>query len=390
MLNFDESYLVQRLTALARVPTEVPLGFDTLMEPNDPKLVFYVQSILRPELVNLGYLELLDAPDNNLVVSVGQATTDACLLILNYTPAQHHNLMPEPFSGKVAIPLEYGSAEPSVYGQGVSQGKVHQAVMLTVLKALRDAGLALRGKLLWAVNNEGMSSHRCSRAIQSVLPKRPSFALIQIPTDFKLSLGNRGRVDLEIRVTGLPAHSSEPDAGRSAILGFCEAVDRIRALDWPDVHPLLGKRHAITYKVKFEPLAPHTLPGIADMTVDRRLLPGDSIPTSVKEIADVLTGMAFDVSVGAGPSMLPALVDPELPWVLALDHAHKTVTGRDPEHVYVASTFDAGVWCDSGTPTVMYGAGGKGDWPVGPDFVSISDALVEAQVIGQLITDRLL
>ena len=42
---------------------------------------------------------------------------------MNYTPAQHHNLMPDPFSGAIANAGEYGVDEPAVFGQGVSQCK---------------------------------------------------------------------------------------------------------------------------------------------------------------------------------------------------------------------------------------------------------------------------
>jgi hypothetical protein len=36
--RLDRAYLVETLSRLARVPTDVPLGFGTLMEPDDPKL----------------------------------------------------------------------------------------------------------------------------------------------------------------------------------------------------------------------------------------------------------------------------------------------------------------------------------------------------------------
>ena len=58
----DERYLVDALSRLARVPTDVPLGFDTLMEPDDPKLVHYVQDVVRPELAAIGVYDLLDVP----------------------------------------------------------------------------------------------------------------------------------------------------------------------------------------------------------------------------------------------------------------------------------------------------------------------------------------
>ncbi len=37
--QIDQEYLVDTLRELARVPTEVPLGENTFMEPDDPKLV---------------------------------------------------------------------------------------------------------------------------------------------------------------------------------------------------------------------------------------------------------------------------------------------------------------------------------------------------------------
>ena len=39
----DERYLTDTLLKLMAVPTDVPLGTATLMEPDDPKLVHYVQ-----------------------------------------------------------------------------------------------------------------------------------------------------------------------------------------------------------------------------------------------------------------------------------------------------------------------------------------------------------
>jgi acetylornithine deacetylase/succinyl-diaminopimelate desuccinylase-like protein len=271
----DREFLIRSLSELARVPTDVPLGFNTLIEPDDPKLVHYVQDVVRPRLVQLGYYDLLDAPRNNLIVRVGAGVSGRGLLIQNYTPAQHHNLMPEPFSGKIGSAREFGHDEPAVFGQGVSQNKAHQAVMLAVLKWLRDADVALRGRLYWAVNNEGRSSHACSEAIIATVDQHPSFGILQMGTDLTVSLGNRGRVDVAVHVRGKVSHSSRPDLGLSAIDGTSLVAERLRRLTWPDRHPLLGGRHAIIYKVRYEPLAPHTLPSDAYISVDRRLLPGD-------------------------------------------------------------------------------------------------------------------
>lgn len=387
--SLDRAYLIETLSRLARVPTNVPLGYETLIAPDDPKLVHYVQEVLRPELVRQGQYDLLDVPRNNLVVRLGSGDSKRSLLIQNYTPAQHHNLMDDPFSGKVGRAAAHGCDEPCVSGQGVSQCKAHQAAMLAVLKLLREGGVTLRGRLYWAVNNEGRSSHACSEAILDALPERPQFGVIQIGTGLALSLGNRGRVDVRIRVRGKAAHSSVPQEGLSAIAGASLVIERLRRLSWPDRHPLLGGRHAVVYKVRYAPLAPHTLPSDAELVVDRRLLPGDDPDAAADEIRAVIGDLApYEVEVERDVFMLPALVDPGHPGVVALQAASVAVSGRAAETSYGQGTFDAGGPCARGVPTVMYGASG-GVGLMGPDFVPIAAVETEASVLAHLILSQL-
>lgn len=385
----DRDYLIVAASKLARVPTDVPLGFQTLIEPDDPKLVHYVQDVLRPELLEQGIYDLLDVPRNNLVARLGSGRSGRVLLIQNYTPSQHHNLMAEPFSGKVGSAAAWGRDEPAVFGQGVSQNKAHQAVMLAVLKLLRESGVELRGRLYWAVNNEGRSSHACSEAIIGALEPRPEFGILQVGTDLRISLGNRGRVDVQVHVEGKASHSSRPDLGLSTIDGASEVVQRLKSLRWPDRHPLLGGRHAVVYKIRYEPLAPHTLPSDAYLTVDRRLLPGDDPAEVADEIRAAIGDLSpYRVTVESGVAMLPALVDPDNPWVGALQAANAAVRGGEAETYHGLGTYDAGGPCALGVPAIMYGASG-GEFPTGVDFVTLADLETEARVLARLILDRL-
>lgn len=385
----DRSYLVETLSRLARVPTDVPLGYQTLMDPDDPKLVHYVQQVIRPELVRLGIYDLIDAPGNNLIARLGDGTTPRSLLIMNYTPAQHHNLMDEPFSGRVASARQFGLEEPAVFGQGVSQNKAHQAVMLSVLKLLDEQGRSLRGTLYWAVNNEGRSSHACSDAILDTLESMPDFGIIQIGTGLRVSLGNRGRVDVLVHVRGKAVHSSEPEHGLSAIEGANEVINRLKNLKWSDRHPILGGRHAVVYRIRYEPLAPHTLPSDAYLSIDRRMLPGDDPTAAADEIRQLIGDMSpFEIEVHPDVFMRPALVDPHSTGVRHLLDAHASVVGEPPELVYGQGTFDAGGPCARGIPTVMYGASG-GVGLLGPDFVPISAVETEARVLARMIISYL-
>ncbi|NJK80286.1 MAG: hypothetical protein HC914_10430 [Chloroflexaceae bacterium] len=156
--RLDRRYLTEIALELAQVPTAVTPSFDTLVEPDDPMLVQYVQHVVRPELMRLGMYDLIDAPRNNLVVRLGAGQSEQVLLLQNYTPIQHHNLMENPFQARIANARAYGLDEPAIFAQGISQNKGHQATMLAVLKLLHDAGLALRGRLYWAINNEGAAA----------------------------------------------------------------------------------------------------------------------------------------------------------------------------------------------------------------------------------------
>jgi acetylornithine deacetylase/succinyl-diaminopimelate desuccinylase-like protein len=258
-----------------------------------------------------------------------------------------------------------------------------------VLKLLRDRDIALRGKLYWSVNNEGRSSHACSTAIVAALDPKPEFGIVQHGTGLAISLGNRGRVDVLIHVQGRVSHSSRPDEGLSAIDGAQHVIARLQTLAWPDRHPLLGGRHAIAYKIRYAPEAPHTLPSDAFITVDRRMIPGDDPTAATDEIRAAIGDLSpWRVTVSEGVHMLPALVDADDPGVRALQTAHTAQTGSPAETRYGQGTFDAGGPCALGIPTVMYGVSG-GIWPTGVDFVAISDVETEARVLAHLILNEL-
>jgi acetylornithine deacetylase/succinyl-diaminopimelate desuccinylase-like protein len=387
--HLDTRYLVNTLVELARIPTQVPLGPEVFMEPDDPKLVHYVQGVLRPKLHVFGAYDILDVPRNQLVVRYGAGTSQRSLLLMVYTPTQHHNLMPEPFSGKIARATAWGYDEPCVFGQGVTQNKAHHAVMLAVLKLLCEHQISLSGTLYCAVNNEGRSSHACSEAILAALDPKPDFAILLIGTGLRLSLGNRGRVDVNVEVRGQATHSSAPHLGLSAIEGAHEVLTRLKQVPLAGSHALLGGRHALVYQMVFAPLAPHTLPEVARLRIDRRLLPGDDPEQAVADVRATIGDLSpYQVQVERGSYMLPALVDAQHPGVLALQEAHRRIRGMELETYYGQGSFDAGGPCAAGVPAVMYGVGG-GASVLAEDFVPLSHVIDEARVLTHTILSLL-
>lgn len=383
--RLDHEYVLDTLGALARVPAEVAPGPEVFIAPDDPKLVHYVQRVLRPRFAAVGARDLIDVPGNQFAARYGQGRSGRTLLIQVYTPVQHNNLMADPLSGKIANAADRGFDEPALFGQGVSQNKAHQAIALGILKLLHDRRVPLAGTLYVAVNNEGRSSHACSQAVLGALGAKPDFAVLMTATGQRISLGNRGRVDVNVTLRGKAVHSSAPGDGLSAIDGAWEALRRIRGMELPGAHPLLGARHVLPYQLTFAPLAPHTLPETAFMRVDRRMLPGDDPAAATDEVRRAIGDMApWEAAVEQGPHMLPALVDPGHPGVRALAAAHEAVHGAEPERFYGQGTFDAGGPCAAGAPAVMYGVGG----PAGvldDDFAPLSHLRDVARTMAQAV-----
>jgi acetylornithine deacetylase/succinyl-diaminopimelate desuccinylase-like protein len=298
--------------------------------------------------------------------------------------------MEDPFSGKIAVPVEHGIMEPCAFGQGASQNKAHFAAMLTLLKAFVEADVKLKGTLYFAANNEGRSSHECSWAMIPKLDPKPKFGLILFGGGNRISVANRGRVDVIIHIRGKVAHSSRPEDGLNAIDGAVEVLNRIKRIEFINTHPELGGQHAIPYQLIFDPVAPHTLPEYARIKIDRRLLPDDDVDEAVEEIRQAIGDMSpFEVTVEKDVVMLPSTVDPESEIVRTLQKVINLEDGKKAELVYGKGAYDAGGPTSMGIPTVMWGRPECGTSLMGDDFVTLRGVEEEARILGRLIIDML-
>jgi acetylornithine deacetylase/succinyl-diaminopimelate desuccinylase-like protein len=389
-VSIDRRHLIDTLAALARVPSDVPLG-ETELPPNHAKITTYVREHLVPRLTAVGWNQELVDDWNNAVGRIGPPGP-APLLLMIYTTTQHGNFTDPTLEGQVMDGSGYGVNGLCVFGRGTSQCKGPTAAVLAAVKALRDSGFRPRRPLLIVVNAEGRSSHDCSRRLFDEHRVRADGAVVCIGTGNTIVLGNRGRVDLQVIVRGRSAHSSHPELGLNAIDGAGMVLSRLRELRFPKRHPQLGEEQLTVYKLLCSPVAPHTLPDTCVLTVDRRLLPGTDVEDAVAEVRSATAGLdPFHIEVRAGASMLPALVPVETPVVAALRWGHREVLGTDAETVHVRYTFDSGYACSQGVPTVMFGPSVAGRTRgLGPDvtateFVPVSVVETAARIYASAI-----
>jgi acetylornithine deacetylase/succinyl-diaminopimelate desuccinylase-like protein len=368
--RYDHAFAVETLLALARTPTDVPLGQNEI-EPGDPKLTHYVHEVVRPVVERLGPTAV-DADElNNLVCRFGSGAASPSLLVMAYTTAQHGNYTDPALEGRLVDGRDHGAEGECVVGKGTSQNKGALAAMLGALKILADERVRLRGTLAFVVNAESQSSHRCSVRVIDGHGLRADGGWLAIGVPW-LVLGHRGRVDVHVTIRGEAGHSSEPHRGRNAIWGLTEALARVRRLasGLTGHHPDLGREQLEPYKLVTGPIAPHTMPAEAHLVLDRRLLPGTDPDAAVREVREALGEIPpYEVDVRKGVHHLPYQVAADRPPVPALASAYQAVRGRPPEMGYAPFAFDAGYANARGIPTVMFGPSGPRRRTAGADVL---------------------
>jgi acetylornithine deacetylase/succinyl-diaminopimelate desuccinylase-like protein len=255
-----------------------------------------------------------------------------------------------------------------VLGKGASEQKANMAAMLIAMEAALGSGVALEGRLVHACCVSGETgSHAAIRSVIEGEGVRADLAYLG-GTSLMTTLGNRGRVDVFITVHGAPTHSSRPEDGANAITGAMEVIRRLASeITLDRTHPPLGRQTLTINRIRSFPESTHTIQASCDLTIDRRLLPGEDPDAAFAEIAavargieawpDPASGKRFRVAAKLGPFMYPSLVTTESEVVQELFAASRLTLGVEPETFYSPAAFDQGYLNHVGIPTVNWGPG---------------------------------
>jgi len=375
------SWLRSVLVELLRADTQVPFG-ETEIVPGDPNIVAVVNDIVMPHLEAMQPDEIRRHDLGDVAVRFGPDGNDG-LLIQTYIVSQHANLM-EGEDGSIVDGTAFGLDGEAALGRGATQNKGPMAAALAGLRARPDT---LERPVWFTVNMEGRSSHGGSMRILDDLGITAEHGIVAFGTDLRVSLGNRGRVDVEVRVRGASSHSSQPWLGKNPIETAADAIVALRDAPLPDPDARLGPATATPYLLACYPVAPHTIPEEVRIVVDRRLLPEETPETAVNGVRSHLS--AIDgVEVNGGVAMLPAAVAEDAPVVAALLEGTERAGRRAAETFWSLNAFDAGYACSKGIPTPMYGPGKRGFAGaslVGSDAVALGDCEAAAVAYGHAI-----
>jgi acetylornithine deacetylase/succinyl-diaminopimelate desuccinylase-like protein len=389
----------ERVKALMIALAQVPSPLTELLEA-EPQLRAFIDSVVEPKLRAMGITEITRDRMGNLAATYGQNRSGRSLLLVTNAMNQPAATMPNPYGGEVRNGAPYGLPGEVVLGKGLSEQKAPLAAVLTAVEALIASGLTVSGRLIFICCVSGETGrHDAIRNLLEETGLRAEMALLN-GSGNGISLGNRGRIDVTVTVHGNPCHSSRPAAGCNAVTGAAEVMRRLSdGLRLSASHPDLGAPTWAVNHIRSFPDSTHTIQDRCDITLDRRLVPGEDPDVALAEIAslvkpidglpDPASGKPWRVEVTKGPFMYPSLVAADSEVVRALCGASEAALGTLPPTYYASNAFDQGYLNHIGIPACTYGPGEEKFAHTDLDMASVDRTFDAAKVYAVLAAQRL-
>jgi acetylornithine deacetylase/succinyl-diaminopimelate desuccinylase-like protein len=385
----------QLLIELVRVPSP-----QTALLEEEPLLKEFIRVAIEPRLRAMGFADVRYDPMGNLIASYGSNTSGKSLMFIGNAMNQPASTMPNPYNGDVVDGATYDLPGEAVMGKGASEQKANLAAMLHALETVIASKIPITGRLVFCCCLSGETGkHDAIKSVVEGAGVRADMAVLG-GTNLKITLGNRGRIDVFAIVKGSPCHSSRPWDGVNAITGATEAIRLLLAkVKLDKSHPQLGKQTLTVNHIRSFPDSTHTVQERCEFTLDRRLLPGEDpneafdeiarIAKEVEDLTDPVSHKAYAIDVRMGPYMYPSLVTTDSPIVRALLRASKAMLGHEVETYFSPSAFDQGYLNHVGIPTANFGAGEHQYAHTDYDMASVERTTDAARVFAFMMLDYL-
>lgn len=284
-----------------------------------------------------------------------------------------------PVDGMEIDPFDPQVSDGRLYGRGSCDTKAGMAALVDALAQVLARGTLRRNVIVVGEADEELASVGVRDVLAHLGGRRPDWALATEPTELRVVTHHKGIAVARLEARGIACHSSDPGAGRSAIVALARAV-----LALGDLHEALAGRRdpmlgpgTCSVGVIGGGKAPNVVPDAAWLLMDRRLLPGETVEQVQREIEAALAGAAVqDVRVTACVLGKPPLgTDPGSAPVRACQSALRAC-GLPSDPGTVAFGTDAALFAGAGIPGVVLGPGSVAQAHTAREFVEV--AQVEA------------
>ncbi|MCX6553024.1 MAG: YgeY family selenium metabolism-linked hydrolase [Acidobacteria bacterium] len=176
-----------------------------------------------------------------------------------------------------------------IYGRGACDMKGALASIVYGGRIIKELGL--EGDVtLWVVGSvqEEDCDGLCWQYIINEDKLRPEAVVITEPTNLGIYRGHRGRMEIEVRTSGISCHGSAPERGVNAVYLMAPIVHEIERLN---AHlggePFLGKGTVTIAEIRSTSPSLCAVADSATIHLDRRLAATDTLESAVREIEEL-------------------------------------------------------------------------------------------------------
>jgi acetylornithine deacetylase/succinyl-diaminopimelate desuccinylase-like protein len=265
-----------------------------------------------------------------------------------------------PVDGMEIDPFAPTIAEQRLHGRGSCDTKAGMAAAVAALAQVLERGTLRRNVVIAGESDEECSSIGVRDVLERIGAHRPDWVLATEPTGLEIVTSHKGIALLRLAAHGVSCHSSEPRAGKNAIVALAHAVLALDALAEEigvREHPRLG-RPTMSVGLVGGGQAANIVPQNAWLLSDRRLLPGESEASLRAEVESVLArhGVA-DVTVESCSVEKPALETADD--ATAVRRCKRVLEALSLPTATATAAFatDAGLFAEAGLPGVVFGPG---------------------------------
>ncbi len=201
-----------------------------------------------------------------------------------------------------------------------------------------------------------------------------------------LGIGTQGHARADVRFRGEAAHSSRPEDGRNAIYAaarFCSELERLNGrFEEFEVAPGAAARATVAATIIRGGTLSNVIPDAAEVTVSRRLAPGETRKTFRMELDSLLEGADADYTVASDGDGALTRRDGDL---LRAAKAASGRAGGKGRLAFARGRTDAIIFARHDMDTLTVGPGVMGQCHVANEYVDLAGAVAAVRLLEELI-----
>ncbi len=385
--SVDEGRLIETLKRLIAYPSP---------QPEMERVRAFIREAVHPELPEKGFDRVFSDSGGSVGwwlsgAQAHDAETRTPLVLCAYAGNFPAESMPDPYVPKEVDGTDYGQRGTCLWGRGSCEQVGALAAAIEAVRSFAEGqSKALRLPFLFLVNTAGETgSHEAVTAFFDEAGTSSEIisgdAIIVMGTGNEVCLGNKGRVDVSVEISGRSCHSSTPDLGLNALDPLAVCLGRLKDVPLPPADPDLGPVTLVATKAETFPKASHTIPDRAELILDRRLLPGEEPGPAVDGIRDALGDVSpAGLEVQGGKFQYANKVEPDATLPQAAEAAVARLRGAS-NPFYMNAALDAGYFYVRRHDAICLGPGDMRLAHTDAEMVSVEDVIEGAGIYLQIL-----